>query len=172
MSSQLKKRNKKRKKKKQEEEEIGAVKHERIGNLNYFSEEIAKNIIEKVICLAVNETFAKKIERKFAYFCYDSLKSSLDNIIDLYNINRDIDDFDLDNIDIKESITANKSDMDIKRYFYNNHAKVVESKNNNAEKSLIEIANIRKDFMTYMNVNNKKIEDCLNKSVIIEKNKY
>ena len=80
MSSQLKKRNKKRKKKKQEEEEIGAVKHERIGNLNYFSEEIAKNIIEKVICLAVNETFAKKIERKFAYFCYDLLKSSLDNI--------------------------------------------------------------------------------------------
>ena len=40
--------------------------------------------------------YTKKIERKFAYFCYDSLKSSLDNIIDLYNINRDIDDFDLD----------------------------------------------------------------------------
>lgn len=36
----------------------------------------------------------------------------------------------------------------------------------------MKIANVPKEFKTYMNVYNKKIEDCLDKSTIIEKNKY
>ena len=171
MSSQLKKKNKRRRKKKQAEE-MGEGKHERIGNLNLFSEEITKNMIEKIICLAINASFSKKLEKDMRNFCYDSLKKDFDNIIELYHINHDIDEFDLDSLDIKGSIKTNKSDMDIKRYLYRNHKKVVDSRNNNAERSLIEIANIRKDDIAYMDVKNKKIEDCLNKSVIIENNKY
>ena len=162
MSSQLKKKNKRRRKKKQAEE-MGEGKHERIGNLNLFSEEITKNMIEKIICLAINASFSKKLEKDMRNFCYDSLKKDFDNIIELYHINHDIDEFDLDSLDIKGSIKTNKSDMDIKRYLYRNHKKVVDSRNNNAERSLIEIANIRKDDIAYMDVKNKKIEDCLNK---------
>ena len=73
MSSILKKKGKKKKKKKQEnnnnnENEIAPQRHEREGNLNYYSEEIAKNIIEKIISLAISSDFSQNVDKKFVDF--------------------------------------------------------------------------------------------------------
>jgi len=172
MSSQLKKKTKKKKKKKQDEDESGPQKHERTGNLNFFSEEISKNIIEKIISLTMSTNFKQNVERKSNNFCYQFLKKQFDNIIQIMHIDHENDDFDLDNIDIDKYIKFNKSDNDIKRYLISNHKNALESRNDKAEKKIMEIANIEKDTKTYMKIKNKKIEDCLNKSVIIKKNKH
>ena len=169
MSSQLKKKTKKKKKKKQDEDESGPQKHERTGNLNFFSEEISKNIIEKIISLTMSTNFKQNVERKSNNFCYQFLKKQFDNIIQIMHIDHENDDFDLDNIDIDKYIKFNKSDNDIKRYLISNHKNALESRNDKAEKNIMEIANIEKDTKTYMKIKNKKIEDCLNKSVIIKK---
>ena len=171
MSSQLKKKTKKKKKKK-DEDESGPQKHERVGNLNFYGEEISKNIIEKIISLAVSTNFRRKVEKKSNNFCYQFLKKQFDNIIQIMHIDHENDDFDIDNLDINRYIKTNKSDNDIKRYLLSNHKNAIESRNSKAEKKIMEIANIEKDTKTYMNIKNKKIEDCLNKSVIIKNNKH
>ena len=73
MSSQLKKKNKKKKKKNQEEE-IVPKKHQRIGNLNFFSEEVSRNILEKIISLALSTSLNKNIEQKFVDICFQTTK--------------------------------------------------------------------------------------------------
>ena len=171
MSSQLKKKTKKKKKKK-DEDESGPQKHERVGNLNFYGEEISKNIIEKIISLAVSTNFRRKVEKKSNNFCYQFLKKQFDNIIQIMHIDHENDDFDIDNLDINRYIKTNKSDNDIKRYLLSNHKNAIESRNSKAEKKIMEIANIEKDTKTYMNIKNKKIEDCLNKSVIIKNNNH
>ena len=66
MSSPLRKKVRKKKKKKQDNNnEIVPQRHEREGNLNYYSEEIAKNIIEKIISLALSKNFTQKINCRF-----------------------------------------------------------------------------------------------------------
>ena len=171
MSAQLKKKTK-RKKKKKEEDETGPQKHERIGNLNYYSEEISKDIIEKIISLVLSSHFNGKVEKKSANFCYDSLKKAFDNIIEIIYLNHDNDDFDLDNIEIHNYIKTNKSDKDLKRFLLKKHKYALDSRNDNTEKDIMQMAHISKDYKTYMNLKNKKIEDCLNKSTNIKKNKY
>ena len=95
MSSQLKKKTKKKKKKKQDEDESGPQKHERTGNLNFFSEEISKNIIEKIISFTMSTNFKQNVERKSNNFCYQFLKKQFDNIIQIMHIDHENDDFDL-----------------------------------------------------------------------------
>ena len=172
MSTPIKKKNRKKKKKNKDEDGDGPKRHERIGNLNYYSEEISKFMIEKIISLALSDDFRKNIEKKLNNFCYDSMVKTFDNLTQLININHDIDDFDVDNIEIAQYIKYNKSDTNIKRYLKSKHNTAIEARNNKAEQNIMELAKIPKDFKTYMNIKNKKIEDCLNKSAIIEKNKY
>ena len=172
MSSPLKKKTSKKKKKKMEEDGPGPQKHKRIGNLNYFSEEISKEIIEKLISLAVSKNFNVKVEKKYGNFCYQALKRTFDNIIEITHIDHDKDDFDIDNIDINSYIKTNKSDSDIKRFLISNHSNALKTRNENVKKRIKEIAKINRNNKTYVNVQNKKIEDCLNKSAIIKKNKY
>ena len=171
MSSQLKKKNKKKKKKNQEDEG-GPQKHEREGNLNYYSEEISKEIIEKIISLVISSDFKNKIEYKYNEYNFNFMKKTFDNIIEISHINRDNDYFDADNLEISTFIKTNKSDTDIKRYLLTKHNKAIENRNKIVELNIMKIANISKDFKTYMILKNKKIEDCLNKSTNIEKNKY
>ena len=171
MSTQLKRKIRK-KKKKNAEDETGPKIHERVGNYNFYSEEIAKNIIEKIISLVFSCNFVGKIDKKSNNFCFDSIKQTLDNIIQITHINHDNDDFDIDKIDIHTYIKNNKSDKDIKRFFLEKHKNALEARNDNTEKYIMNMANISKDFMTYMITKNKKIEDCLNKSLNIPKNKY
>ena len=170
MSSQLKKKNKKKKKKNQEDEN-GPQKHEREGNLNYYSEEISKDIIEKIISLVISYNFKNKIENKLNEYNFNSMKKAFDNIIEITHINHENDDFDTDILEINTFIKTNKSDTDIKRYLQKKHNLVIENRNKIVELNIMKIANVSKDFKTYMVLKNKKIEDCLNKSTNIEKNK-
>lgn len=172
MSSILKKKVKKKKKKKQDNNEIIPQRHERIGNLNYYSEEIAKNMIEKIISLAISSDFMENVNKNYDNFCIDLMSRKLDNIVEMMHINREKDDFDIDNIDINSEIKYYRTDTNLKRYKNVVHKHAYDIRNGKAEDNLMTIANVPKDFKTYMNVYNKKIEDCLNKSTIIEKNKY
>ena len=172
MSSILKKKGRKKKKKKPDNNEIIPQRHERIGNLNYYSEEIAKNMIEKIISLAISSNFMQNVNKNFDNFCIDMMSRKLDNIVEMIHINREKDDFDIDNIDINSEIKYYRTDTNLKRYKNVVHEHVLEIKNDKAEDNLMTIANVPKDFKIYMNAYNKKIEDCLDKSTIIQKNKY
>ena len=68
MSSPIKKKTRKRKKKSQIED-IKPQKHERVGNLNLFSEEISKTRTEKIISLAFCYIYNKRFESKINDFC-------------------------------------------------------------------------------------------------------
>ena len=172
MSSILKKKIKKKKKKKQDNSnEIVQQRHEREGNLNYYSEEIAKIMFEKILSLALTRTITQNVEKKFDTFCIDLTTKTLNNLVQMTYINRDKDDFNVDNIDIKTYIRYNKTDMNTKRYRNKRHTEAWETRNDNAETDLMEMANIPTDMKTYMNVNKKKIEDFLNNSTTITNNK-
>ena len=65
---------KKRKKTSKEsniDDEITPHKHEREGNLNFYSEEISKQIIEKIISNVISTNFYNNVERQFNDFCLD-----------------------------------------------------------------------------------------------------
>ena len=171
MSTMIKKKNKKKKKKKQIEE-IKPQNHEKLGNLNFYSEETTKDIIEKIISLTISSNFARNAEKKFTDFYFESMKRTFNSIIQIYNIDRDKDDFDIDNIDINEYIKTNKSDKDIKRYIVKKHNNALELRNDNAERNITQIARIAKNFQTYNNIKLTKKEECLNKSIIIKKNEF
>ena len=168
MSTKLKKKMKKKKKKNQqeEEEEILPSKHERIGNVNYYSEEIAKMIFEKLFSLVFTSNYKNKIEHKMNEYCYELAKREINNLIELNNINHDCDDFDIDKIDINSCINYNNSDTNIKRYKIKRHNLAWETRKYKAEENLMETEKIPKTLK------NKKNDNILNKSALIEKNKY
>ena len=101
MSSALRKKVRKKKKKKPENNEIVPQRHEREGNLNYYSEEIAKNMLEKIISLAISSNFTQNVENKFDQFCIDIMTKKINNLVEMVHINREKDDFDIDNTDIQ-----------------------------------------------------------------------
>ena len=171
MSSPIKKKTRKRKKKSQIED-IKPQKHEKVGNLNLFSEEISKTITEKIISLVFSDIYNKRFESKINDFCYDSSKRMFDNIMELTNVNHDNDDFDIDKIEINSYIKYINTDTNIKRYKIKIHNKVKEYKNGIAKENLYNSIDVPKDFESYINSPNKKINDHLNKSTLVENNKY
>ena len=159
MSSQLKKKNKK-KKKKNLDEEILPKKHERVENLNYYSEEISKIIIEKIISCVLSSSLNKNNEKIYGDICYQSTKRMINNIMELTYVNHDNDDFDIDKIEINTYVKYYNTDTNYKRYFIKRHDIAWKKRNLKAENSLL------KPFK------NKKIEERLNKSAIVYNNKY
>ena len=172
MSSALRKKIRKKKKKKPDNNEIVPQRHEREGNLNYYSEEIAKNMLEKIISLAISSNFTQNVENKFDQYCINIISKKINSLVEMVHINRDKDDFDIDNIDIQSHIKYNETDTNVKRYKNNIHKKAWKTRNENAEDNLMELANIAKDYKTYMNIKDKTIEDCLNNSTTTPKNRY
>ena len=172
MSSSLRKKVRKKKKKKPDNNEIVPQRHEREGNLNYYSEEIAKNMLEKIISLAISSNFTQNVENKFDQYCINIMSKKINTLVEMVHINREKDDFDIDNIDIQTYIKYNETDTNVKRYKNNIHKKAWKRRNENAEDNLMEFANIAKDYKAYMNVNDKTIEDCLNNSMDTPKNQY
>ena len=86
----------KRKKKQKNRVEFGLKnitpgKHERTGNLNYFSEEIAKELIDKIISLSMTKIFREKINSKITDFCFESVERFLNLALSISNINHDKD---------------------------------------------------------------------------------
>ena len=159
MSTQLKKKTKK-KKKKVKPKEITFEKHEKVGNVNLYSEEIARIILEKIISLAFYESYKNYIRKKSHEICLQICKNMINNLIEINHINHDTDDFDIDKIEINSYINYNNTDSNIKRYLIKKHNIAWEKRNENAKENLIDSDN----FQTK--------ENNLNKSVIIHKNKY
>ena len=67
-------------------------KHTNNGNLNYYSEEISKEIINKLITLTFIENKRKKIEKQIKTFSINYLITNFNNLIELNSLNHDIDD--------------------------------------------------------------------------------
>ena len=154
------KKKSKKKKKKVKPKEITFEKHEKVGNVNLYSEEIARIILEKIISLAFYESYKNYIRKKSHEICLQICKNMINNLIEINHINHDTDDFDIDKIEINSYINYNNTDSNIKRYLIKKHNIAREKRNENAKENLINSDN----FQTK--------ENNLNKSVIVHKNKY
>ena len=159
----------KKKKKNHISDEIVPTKHDKIGNINFYSEEVAKEIIEKLISLTISSNFKNKVEKQFNDFCLDEFLKKINNLIQIYHIDHETDDFNCSD-NILSKIKYQKTDENKKRYKINKHEKALNQRNNCANEVLFDIANINKDEAIEMYVRHKKIDDYLNKSNYIENN--
>ena len=140
-------------------------KHERIGNLNLYSEEIVKELIDKLISLTMTKLFREKVESKISDFCFEGVIRALNLTISISNIEHDIDNiYDVENI----SDDKKRLNTDENRYKIINHNKCNRARNKVAEKDMFEYTNINRDFEDEMNLKNKDIDDYLNKSVYLD----
>ena len=161
----FKKKKKQKNKVEFSQKNITPGKHERIGNLNLYSEEIVKELIDKLISLTMTKLFREKVESKISDFCFEGVIRALNLTISISNIEHDIDNiYDIENIkdDKKRLIT------DENRYKIINHNKCNRARNKVAEKDMFEYTNINRDFEDEMNLKNKDIDDYLNKSVYLD----
>jgi len=144
---------------------ITPSKHERIGNLNLYSEEIVKELIDKLISLTMTKIFREKVDKKISDFCFEGVIRVLNLAVSISSIEHDIDNiYDVENIsdDIKRLNTDENSYKKI------NHYKCNKARNKIAEKDMFEYTNINRDFEAEMNLKNKDIDDYLNKSVFLD----
>ena len=65
------------------------TKHDRIGNLNFYSEEIAKSMVDKIISLTFTLLYKKEFAKKLSYFYIEDFFKSINNLLELCNINHD-----------------------------------------------------------------------------------
>ena len=68
------------------------VRHEREGNLNYYSEEVAKSLIEKLISLAITTQNKNRIYAETGNMCFNYIKKEISNYIQIQFISYDRDD--------------------------------------------------------------------------------
>ena len=110
-------------------------KHERIGNLNLYSEEIVKELIDKLISLTMTKLFREKVESKISDFCFEGVIRALNLTISISNIEHDIDNiYDVENI----SDDKKRLNTDENRYKIVNHNKCNKARNKVAEKDMFE----------------------------------
>ena len=164
MSNQLKKKNRK-KKKKNDEDEIVPQYHEKVGNVNVYSEQVSKLIIEKIISLVLSDSLKKRVEQDHGDICFQEAKKLLDNIIELTHINHDTDDFDIDKIEINNYVKYYNTDTNMKRDFIKRHNAALAIRNKKIIENLEEEEDEEENKL-------KKLEDNLNKSTLVENNKY
>ena len=81
-------RGKKKTKNKLSQGIIVPTKHEKIGNLNNYSEEVAKEIIDKLISLSITQILKNKIYSKISNFCFESVKHFLNSVLILAYSNK------------------------------------------------------------------------------------
>ena len=159
-----KQKRKKKQKNKETQQVINPGKHKKIGNLNYYGEEIVKELIDKIISLSLTNIFREKVNSKISDFCFDSIKRALNLTLSITNINHD-----KDNIYNIENITDDKKRLnsDEKRYKTKNHLRCNKIRYKKIESDMFEYAEINRDFEFEMNLKDKDIDDYLNKSVEI-----
>ena len=161
----FKKKKKQKNKVEFSQKNITPGKHERIGNLNLYSEEIVKELIDKLISLTMTKLFREKVESKISDFCFEGVIRALNLTISISNIEHDIDNiYDVENI----SDDKKRLNTDENRYKIINHNKCNRARNKVAEKDMFEYTNINRDFEDEMNLKNKDIDDYLNKSVYLD----
>ena len=125
-----------------------STKHDREDNLNYYSEEIAQLIINKIISLAITEVNKKKAYKKLSYFFQDNYFKYINNYLKLYYLDHEVDNIPstLKNGDIK---TNTNTDSENNINFINN---------NNNENNTINKKNVDKDNKDNENIKSKKRE--------------
>jgi hypothetical protein len=169
MKSKKKTKRKKKDIPSENSEEIIPLIHQKVGNVNNYSEEVAKGIIELLISLTISKNFTRITETKINDFCNNELIKNINNLIRLYNINCDIDDFNNSEYIISK-IKYLKTDTNEKRYKTKIHKKAKAHRNFSANKVLLNIANIDKTYISEMRIKNKELEDFLNKSSYMKNN--
>ena len=154
----IKSAKKRRKKKILQNNNIVPQKHERIGNLNYYSEEIAKEIIDKLISLTFTKLFSKKLDEKVSSYTIDLVNKTINNYLQLAFINYDKDDLYFSN---NEMIKKKYFNSDEKRFKYKRRIKFNTRKKLLAE---LDLKNISNDRRKEIILKNKKISDFLSSS--------
>ena len=129
-----KSKKKERKKKINKIIEVQPQKHKRTDNLNYYSEEIAKLMIDKIIYLSVARLFNSKIEKDIPDFCITGIKKSIDNLLQISHINHDTDDIFYS---YKMVNTKKYSNSDEKRFKFKRHVIANKKKKQLAELDLL-----------------------------------
>ena len=162
---QFKKRKIKKRKKTTKENDIGEEitpkKHEREGNLNFFSEEISKQIIEKIISNVISKNFYNNVEKIFNDFCLDEFFQKVNNLIELTHPNREMDDFN-NSEEILSKIKYQKTDTNDNIHKIKKHKNIVEHKNYLANEALFDSGQIlNKSFNTKNNVDLAKQKNIL-----------
>ena len=90
----MKKKKVQKKKKKQGEkdvEEIKPTKHEKVGNVNCYSEEIAREIINKLISLTFTSLYMKKMNRIIEEFYVINIMGTINKLVEINHMNHDMD---------------------------------------------------------------------------------
>ena len=119
------------KRKKKNEEDTKPIKHENVGNLNCYSEEVAKEIFNKIFTNVFINIYARNIDKKIDEYYISNILYSVDSIIETLHLNHDMDI----SIPNKDQINArNKTfivESSIEKYNKRQQEKKVYNKNNN-----------------------------------------
>ena len=145
------------------DENILPQNHEKLGNLNLFSEEVVKSIMDYLISLTISTEFKRSIEAKINDFCISDIIKNTNNVVELFNLNIDKDDLN----GPKYSISKNKylkTDMNEKRHKIKIHNKAKGKRNYFANRLFYNILIDNKYKEAEIIIKNKDIEDLLNKS--------
>ena len=86
-------RKKSKRKKTRQYDEIVPEKHERVGNLNFYSEEIVKEIIDKLLSLTKTRIKLNKINNCMPDLCLKEIKMGINLSLQLMFLEHDNDDF-------------------------------------------------------------------------------
>ena len=157
---------KKEKKKKQIKFEILPQKHKRENNLNYYSEEVVKEIIDKIISLSFSKLFENELKKNIPNFCVNAVQNTLNNFMKIFYINYDIDD----SYNILNSLKYSNSDE--KRYKFKRYIKANARQRKLAEIDLLSLLNKNKDLQIDMIIKEKNISDYFSSSFEKPKNIY
>ena len=142
------------------------IKHQRVGNLNLYSEEISKIMVEKIISLAVSTSFAEKINSKIIETCINDFISKIENLIIPLSLSHEVDDL-LTNNFIESRIEYLNTDTNKERFRIKKHNKCVDAKNFDADKEFFNYDIIKKDKKIEIMVKNLNLESLLDKSEIV-----
>ena len=148
---------------KNDENDIIPQKHEKIGNVNMYSDEVAKNILELFISLTITTEFRKNTEAKLNDFIISDIIKQSNNALQLYNLNHDFDDFNNAQYVLSQKKYL-KTDMDEKRQKISNHNKAKKNRNFFANRIFYNLSNDNKYQEAEVLIQNKDVEDFLNKS--------
>ena len=164
-----KSKKKERKKKFNKILDIQPQKHKRTDNSNYYSEEVAKLIIDKIISLSFTKLFNYKIEKDISKFCITQIQKTINNLMQVSHIDHDTDD-----IYYSYNMTNNKnySNSDEKRFKLKRHIKANKKKKQIAELDLLYLRNKSRDKQIEMVIKEKHFSDFLSLSFEKRKNIY
>ena len=132
--------NKKRKKENKNSKNniIYPKKHDKIGNLNFYSEEIVKSIVDKIISLTFTKLYTKNLEKKLSDYNIEYFIKSTNFLLELCNINHDIDDKKLN---LRLKFSKNFTSPYVEKINFNQ--KITD---NNINESMENIVNVNNDI--------------------------